>query len=134
MNILTKVADLMATDLVTVTVHTPILEVRGLLITHGVHHLPVVGPTGNLEGIVSLSDFVKVLEKDLAGLTARDIMTSGLAKVDASETVRTAASLFTLNKFHALPVVNGDKLVGIITTLDLIKLIDKEEIRLEDYS
>jgi len=60
-------------------------------------------------------------------------MTPNIVKLDPMDTVRTAANLFTLNKFHALPVEEAGKLVGILTTLDLIHLIDQEEIRLEDY-
>ena len=88
-------------------------------------------------GIISQTDLLKVLGKTFAELAethARDIMTGGVAKVEPTDTVGTAASLFMLNRFHALPVVQGKKIVGIVTTLDLIKLIDTEQVELKDYA
>ena len=63
----------------------------------------------------------------------KDIMTQGLAKVDSKEPIRTALNLFKLNRFHALPVVDNDELVGMVTTFDIIDAIAKEPIALEDY-
>ena len=134
MNLLTRVADLMSTDLVTVTIHTPVEEAARLLVEHGIHHLPVVSATGTLEGIISQADFLKVSARPApASTTVATIMTTGLAKLEPDDTVRTAAHLFALNRFHALPVVEGAKLRGILTTLDLVKFIDREETQLADY-
>ncbi|MBC6995741.1 CBS domain-containing protein [Lewinella lacunae] len=123
----------MTTDLATVTIHTPVTVAIDLLVRHGVHHLPVLTPEGRLAGILSQSDFLKLSFPGSGLNTVSDIMTAHVAKLEPSDTVRTAANLFTLNKFHALPVLEEDKLVGIVTTLDLIRLIDQEPIRLEDY-
>lgn len=133
MNLLTKVSALMTTELVTVTIHTPVTEAIGLLRKHHIHHLPVLDPERKLVGMLSHADFLKLSSPGSGLGTVNDIMTPNLAKLEPSDTVRTAANLFTLNKFHALPVVDGETLVGILTTLDLIRLIDEEEIRLEDY-
>lgn len=133
MNLLTKISTIMTTELVTVTIHTPVTVAIELLGRHGVHHLPVLTPEGGLAGILSHSDFLKLSSPGSGLNTVNDIMTAHVAKLEPTDTVRTAANLFTLNKFHALPVLEGDKLVGILTTLDLIRLIDQEPIRLEDY-
>lgn len=134
MNPLTKVAALMATDLITITVHTPLHKAKELFDKYGIHHLPVVGPAGELKGLLSHSDFLKLVGRESGQLTAGDMMISKLAKLTADDNVRTAANVFRLNKFHALPVVEGEKLIGIITTHDLIRLIDDEEVELKDYS
>ncbi len=133
MNLLTKVSALMSTELVTVTVHTPLSEAGALFAEHNIHHLPVVGPSGELRGMISKSDFMKILKLDLPVPTVKDIMTDHLAKLEPDDTIRTAASVFTLNRFHGLPVVEGGRLVGMLTTLDLIKLMDQEETQLKDY-
>lgn len=133
MNPLTRVSTLMATELVTIPVSMPLKEARELFETHKIHHLPVVDPEYKLKGILSKSDFVK--EHDLATGVVADLMTSGLAKLEADDTVRTAANLFSLNRFHALPVVSDtNKLLGILTTLDLMKFLDQEQVKLGDYS
>lgn len=133
MNLLVKISNLMTTELVTVTIHTPVAVALGLLTKHNIHHLPVLDPERKLVGMLSHADFLKLPDRGAGLHTVKEIMSTRLAKLEPTDTVRTAANLFTLNKFHALPVVEGNVLVGILTTLDLIRLIDEEQIRLEDY-
>ncbi len=133
MNPLIKVSSLMSTELVKIMVSTPLKDAKELMEKHQIHHLPVVSAEGNLLGILSQSDFLKTLDFDASATTAGELMTDHLAKLEPGDTIRTAANVFALNKFHALPVVEGEKLVGILTTLDLIRLMDREEVRLEDY-
>ena len=137
MNPLTPVAKVMSTDLVTVRSSATLTELIDLFERHAIEHLPVVGSDRSLEGIISQSDLLKTLGRtfaELAEVRAGELMTTGLAKVEPTDSVGTAASLFMLNRFHALPVVDGDKIVGIVTTLDLIKLIDTEAVELKDYA
>lgn len=133
MNLLTKISTLMTTELVTVTENTPVAVALGMLNEHNIHHLLVLTPEKELMGILSHADFLKLPDHGAGMHLVKEIMTTGVAKLEPTDTVRTAANLFTLNKFHALPVVEEGKLVGILTTLDLVRLIDQEEIRLEDY-
>lgn len=123
----------MTTDLVTVNPSTPLAEAKELLTRNSFHHLPVVDHDFRLRGILSQSDFIKAHDIDHG--TVKQLMTSGMAKLETEDTVRTAASVFALNRFHALPVVSeDDKLIGIVTTLDLIKFMDREVVELSDYN
>jgi CBS domain-containing protein len=121
----------MSTDLVTIAPSTPLSEAKALFEKHNIHHLPVTNPEGELVGMLSHSDFVK-LTNGLAVSTG-EIMTTKLAKLENDDTVRTAANLFLINRFHALPVVDGKKLIGIITVHDLVRLMDTEAVSLKDY-
>ncbi|MEM7572771.1 MAG: CBS domain-containing protein [Bacteroidota bacterium] len=136
MNPLLRVNQIMSTELVTVMPNTPLGLAKELFEKHKIHHLPVVSPEGDLQGMISKSDFLKLLEIDddsRAGLCVGDLMTAGLAKLETDDSVRTAANIFALNRFHALPVVDGSKLVGVLTTQDLIQLLDNEKVELTDY-
>ena len=53
-------------------------------------------------------------------------MAKNLVKVSPDTTIRETAEILASKEFHALPVCEGDLLVGIVTTTDLIKyLIDQ---------
>jgi acetoin utilization protein AcuB len=64
---------------------------------------------------------------------AEDIMSTKLAKVESSDAIRTALEVFKINRFHALPVVDNDELVGIVTPLDIVIALANEPISLGDY-
>ncbi len=133
MNPLLPIHRLMATELVTVAPTTPLGEASTLFGRHRIHHLLVV-QDGRLVGVLSTSDYLRLLDHSSTSRTVADIMTTKLAKLDSDDTVRTAANLFRLNRFHALPVMGeDDKPIGILTTHDLIRLLDDEEIELDDY-
>ena len=115
---------------------TPVTEALSLFEQHRIHHLPVVAADRTLVGLISQTDITNLVmksEDQIKALGVGDIMVTGLAKLEQTDTVATAANLFMLNRFHSLPVVEGDKIIGMLTTLDLIKLIDSEEVELEDY-
>ena len=133
MNPLLPVSRLMATELITVSPTTSLGEASQLYGQHQIHHLLVV-ESGKLVGVLSTSDFLRLLDRTSTASTVADLMTRKLVKLEPDDTVRTAASLFRLNRFHALPVVGtaGEPL-GIITTHDLIRLLDEEEVELRDY-
>ncbi len=126
----------MSTNLITVMTTTPVTEALVLFEQHHIHHLPVVAADRTLLGLISQTDVTKMVmksEAEVRVMKVGDIMTEGLAKLEKTDTVATAANLFMLNRFHALPVIEGEKIVGMLTTLDLIKLVDNEKIQLEDY-
>ena len=126
----------MSTQLVTVLPSQPVKEALALFDQHHVHHLPVVEADRTLLGIFSVTDVARLLGREtdeLDNLTVADVMSRGLAKLESNDNVATAASLFMLNRFHSLPVVDGKRIIGILTTLDLIKLIDREDVELSDY-
>lgn len=136
MNPLLRVSKMMSTNLITVMSTTPVTEAITLFEQHSIHHLPVVAADRTLLGLISQTDITKMVmksEAEIKAINVGEVMTTGLAKLEQTDTVAIAANLFMLNRFHALPVVDGDKIVGMLTTLDLIKLIDSEEVELEDY-
>ena len=59
-------------------------------------------------------------EKEYTALKAADIMTRYPVTLDPDDTVGLAADIFLANKFHALPIVEDNELIGLITTHDLL--------------
>lgn len=131
MNLLSNVAELMTTNLITVGPRDSLHAVKAKFDKGQFHHLPVVNGK-KLLGIISKSDLLYFLEgmkeKDtndaiLQELVAEKIMTKGLAKVESTDRINVALEVFKVNLFHAIPVVDNDELVGILTTYDIIKAL-----------
>jgi CBS domain-containing protein len=53
--------------------------------------------------------------------TLEQVMSKQVSYVNASDSIEVAAELFIKENFHALPVLENDKLVGILTTTDMIR-------------
>ena len=94
----------------------------------------VIDDQNKLVGIISKEDFYKfthTLTLQTTGKTwsnikyeticAKDIMTQSPFVLDPDDTLGLAADLFLSNQFHALPVVEINDLVGILTSFDLLK-------------
>jgi acetoin utilization protein AcuB len=145
MNVLKPVSTLMSTNIIALNPDDSLKEVKEIFDEKNIHHIPVV-KFKKIVGMVSKTDFLnflngysksdydKTLEKTrMTSWKVKDIMTEGLAKIDSKEPIRTALGLFKMNRFHALPIVDNDELVGIVTTWDIINAIAEEPINLEDY-
>jgi CBS domain-containing protein len=142
------VADIMTTEVVTVTKDTTVRELAQLFETHHFGSLPVVDENGGLTGIVTASDLIeqgrslhiptvislfdwviplggeRSLERDLQKMTAQtagEICSSEVVTITASEPVSRAADIMSSSKLHALPVVDGNKLVGMVSRIDIIR-------------
>ena len=131
-----KVADLMTTELVTVSPETPILEARRLMLERRIRHLLVCdreGVDAKLLGIVTDRDIrlnlaspatslsVWELNYLLARLTVGGVMRTALITIGPTRDSRQAARIMTQHQIGALPVLDGGRLVGIVTETDILR-------------
>ena len=136
MNPSDAVSKIMTSDLVTVRPDAKLEEVHKLFGEFPFHHIPVVDSGMKLKGIISKQDLLRVayrLAKKTTGKTyteiayhtilVQEVMTNDPIQLDPDDTIGLAADIFLANKFHSLPIVEQDELVGIITTHDLLKFI-----------
>lgn len=75
-------------------------------------------------GIITERDFVKRVSaknKDLSN-SLSEVMSSPLTTINSDETVWEAAEKMKQNKIHKLPVLDSNKVAGIITTTDLVEI------------
>lgn len=140
MNILAPVFTIMTKDLLTVNPADKLAYVQHLFNENRIHHLPVVR-FQKIVGIISKTDLLSFLkgasnygeDKSYMNTTrlnnylAEDIMTSRMAKLEPTDRIDVAIEVFKENLFHALPVVEHDKLVGIVTTYDIIQALATQE-------
>lgn len=145
------VKDVMTTQLITVTKETSIRDLATLFTTKRVGSIPVVDGSGNLLGIVTETDLIgqdkslhiptvislfdwviyleseKTFEKELkkvTGQTVGDIFTEEIHTVAPGDPLSRAADLMATERVNALPVVEGKKLVGIVSRIDLIRTMN----------
>ena len=95
-----------------------------LLSRHNVGALPVCGADGRLRGMVTDRDIILrciAAEEDPAQTPVRDIMTRGCAWVEPRSDCRQATQLMAQRQVRRLPVVEGGKVVGIVSLADLAR-------------
>ena len=129
---LTKV---MSTELITVHDGEPVSRLRKIFEDHQIHHVPVVSGD-EVIGIVTSTDFMRISFGEFGNQDARnldavldhtykmhDVMVKNPVTIPKSSTVREAAKALGTGDFHALPVVEDNKLVGIVTSTDLLNFL-----------
>lgn len=98
------------------------------------HHIPVV-ENGKLVGMVSLIDFMR--KADEGGLfdeaevyqntTVKEIMSLNPYFLYMEDTIDRAAEILAQGRFHALPILNGEDVAGIVSTADIIRFFMNKE-------
>jgi acetoin utilization protein AcuB len=117
------VRDIMVTDLVTIRPHETARHAYRLMRDHRFRHLPVV-EDGRLCGILSDRDLrPALLSPALARARVHELMSEELTTVRPDASVEEAASLLVMKKIGCLPVVDADRLVGIVTETDLLAVL-----------
>ncbi|MFK7925821.1 MAG: CBS domain-containing protein [Bacteroidia bacterium] len=129
----TPVSKIMSTDIASVNISQSIKDVSEIIETRNIRHVPVISGD-EVIGMISKTDlqkisFVNKVEGDNVSTAMYDIlsidqvMTKDLMTVHASDTIHQVAEILSENEFHALPVLEDKKLVGIVTTTDLLKYL-----------
>ncbi|HMQ29896.1 MAG TPA: CBS domain-containing protein [Chloroflexaceae bacterium] len=131
----TRVQDWMTREPLTARADTSAVEAYERMRDHKIHRLPVVDAAGHLVGIVTRSDIAGAVSFQhseagwhearfaLAGTVVGEVMTSAPITVAPDTSMRRAAALLLDHHLSGLPVVEGDRLVGIITESDVFRLV-----------
>ena len=128
-----QVSKIMTANPITVNTTNKVSEVAKIFAEKNIHHIPVVSGV-DLIGMISKTDIDKVsfvtnLQDTKANtaiydnLNIEQVMTSQLDTVQTDDQIRDAASLLAEGRYHAIPVLEGDKLEGIVTSTDVIKYL-----------
>ena len=143
-----KAKDVMTNDVITVTRETSVRDLALLFTERHISSVPVADDNGDLIGIVSESDLIeqdknlhiptvvsifdwviylesdKRFEKELQKMTAQtvgEIYSEEVFSVGPETPVSEVADIMSSKKVHAVPVVEGRRLVGVIARIDLIR-------------
>jgi CBS domain-containing protein len=118
---MTVIRDIMTKNVVTVRPETTLAEAVKVLTDHHVGGAPVTSEGGELLGVISeLALLDVVFDKGARQAPVAQYMEEEVESVSPDEPLSRAAQLFALYAFRRLPVVDGGKLVGIVSRRDLM--------------
>ncbi|MDD4573014.1 MAG: CBS domain-containing protein [Sphaerochaeta sp.] len=97
------------------------------LTEHKIGALLVVDEGDNIKGILSERDIIRHFSRKLehlntASIPVKEVMTTAVTHVNPSQSLDDCLQLMTAGHFRHLPVVDGAKLVGMISIGDVVKL------------
>ncbi len=145
-----KAKDIMTREIITVSPETEIANAARILLEKRINGLPVVDAFGRLVGILCQSDLVaqqksipipsvftllesfipltsiKRIDKEvekIAALTVKQAMTVNPVTVSPETDIEDVAKLMVDNKYHTLPVMKGDKVVGVVGKEDVLRTL-----------
>jgi len=143
-------SDIMTTDVITVKKETNLKDLAGLLYRNHINGVPVVDDDGLLIGIICESDLIrknkklhiptvvaifdwvlylespKKIEKEIqriSATTVEDLYIKEVVTVDEKTPVDEIATLMEERKVYTIPVMDGNRLVGIVGQADLIRTL-----------
>lgn len=126
-----KVQDLMSSNVVTLQLHLTVAQAREKFVSKKIKSAPVIGPDNELLGVVSLSDLAK---HKTDGSPISTIMTEKVYSIPEYEGVEIAARLMKKHKVHRLIVTKEKKVIGIISSFDLLKLVENKKFVMKNAS
>ena len=135
MNKRTPISEIMTTVVITLN-HKDGLETAEMLFkTNKIRHIPVIKGDAII-GMLSYTDLLRISFADAVYddeetidtivynmFTIEQVMVKKLISVSSSTTIREVAGILSKKEFHALPVIDNEKLVGIVTTTDLLNYL-----------
>ncbi|MCD8412300.1 CBS domain-containing protein [Tenacibaculum finnmarkense] len=135
MNKNTKVSEIMTKNVLTLSTSDDLMTAEKLFKKEKIRHIPVVVDS-KIKGMLSYTDLLRISFADAVYddqeqvdavvynmFTIEQVMAKNLVTVTACSTIKEVAEILAKREFHALPVVDNNELVGIVTSTDLINYL-----------
>ncbi|MBT8270998.1 MAG: CBS domain-containing protein [Bacteroidia bacterium] len=126
------VSDIMTKDVITVNRSDELETAELLFKKKHIRHIPVV-QNDKIIGMLSYTDLLRISFADAVDedestvdtivynmFTIEQVMAKNVVSVTSETSIKEVAEILAQREFHAIPVVDDDRLVGIVTTTDLI--------------
>jgi CBS domain-containing protein len=129
----TPVSAIMTENPISVNLSNSVSDIAQIFKERNIHHIPVVSGS-SLIGMVSKTDmdrisFVSDFQDEKANtsiyesLDIQQVMTKQVETVQTDDQIKEAAELLARGSYHALPVMEGEELKGIVTSTDVINYL-----------
>jgi len=132
------VSNIMTSNLVLLNLNDTLEKAEELFKKHNIRHIPVVN-NNKIEGILSYTDLLRISFADAVYeeedhvdtivynmFSLKQVMVRNVTTVKTSDSIYDVAQILAKENFHALPVEENGKLIGIVTTTDLINYLLKQ--------
>ena len=132
------ISKIMTRNVVTLDFADTLEHAEAMFKKYKIRHIPVV-KGDEIAGMLSYTDLMRISFADAVDedehyvdtvvynmFSIEQVMASNVVTVSSDTTIKEVSEILAQREFHALPVVDNNKLVGIVTTTDLINyLIDQ---------
>ena len=131
----TPVSAIMSKNVITLSSSDDLMFAEKLFKKEKIRHIPVVSGS-EIKGMLSYTDLLRISFADAVDIdetnvdtvvynmfTIDQVMAKNLVTVTSLSTIKEVAEILAKKEFHALPVVDNNELVGIVTTTDLINYL-----------
>ena len=120
---------------ITTTAETSIVDVADILKENHIHRLPVLDKKGKLIGVITEKDILHASPSPVSSLSVYEmpymlsrlkvsnLMKKDVRTIDPDTTVEEAAKIMVDDDLSCLPVIEGEKLVGIVSKSDMFKVL-----------
>lgn len=131
------VADLMVTQLITLSENDSLATAKAIMQEKNIRNIPIVNKNNECVGILTQREYLRhafylvsqfgtqQISKKEQQTPIGNAMNKDILTISPSMTLDTAAEFFIENKYGCLPVIENNKLVGILTPVDFVKLAHK---------
>lgn len=135
-----KILNLKGSDVVTISPEKRLLDAIALLTKHRIGALIVTVGNKEVVGVLSERDIVRLLSNKDANRfenTVASAMTAAVKTCKPDDTIKHVMQVMTAGRFRHMPVVDNNRLVGVISIGDVVKLrleeMERESEHLKEY-
>ena len=122
-----SVKEIMTREAVSITPKYSIRESVDLMLEKGIGSLPIVDKEDKLVGIVTERDFALALAGSLTNETVGDIMIKDVITTTPGTPIESCSKIMVRNNLRRIPVVEEGKLIGIVTSTDILRFFGDKE-------
>ena len=116
------ISSVMVKDVISVVETMDLADVANLMLENGIGSVPIVSDDDMMVGIVSKADFVTLaVGRAFDKITVKEVMSDDIKAVSSQERLVHARRIMIDSHVGRLPVIDGDELVGMMTSKDVMK-------------
>ncbi len=125
---MTRIRDVMTKNVVKASRETTIAEICSIMVQHKIGSI-IISEAEEPVGIITERDILEKIAAESRNpdrVAADEIMTKNITTVKADVPIEEAVKLLAERRLKRLPVLEGSKLIGIVTATDILKAVNTE--------